>query len=98
MAMMSSSIVTVLETSGKHARWWLKVFGSGLKSINIIYNAGKENTSADALSRNPHGQVQVASVQSEDLTLSKMLQLNPVPNPFQLDFGAEQHPELCLTY
>ncbi len=105
-----SAVKAVLETpnpSGKHARWWLKVFGSG---INIVYKAGKENTSADALSCNPHGQVpqgveveqiQVASVQSEDLTLSELLQLDPVPkSPFELDFGAEQHkdPELCLMF
>ena len=38
--------------SGKHARWWLQVYGSGLKKIDIVYRARKENTRADALSRN----------------------------------------------
>jgi len=39
--------------SGKHARWWTKVYGSGMKSIQIVYRTGKENSNADALSRNP---------------------------------------------
>ncbi len=71
-----SAVKAVLETpnpSGKHARWWMKVFGSGIKTINIVYRAGMENANADALSRNPTGptppvaefeQVQVASVQA----------------------------------
>jgi hypothetical protein len=37
--------------SGKHARWWLQVYGSGVRKLDIIYRAGKENTRA--LSRNP---------------------------------------------
>ena len=39
--------------SGKHARWWLQVYGSGVRKLDIIYRAGRENTRADALSRNP---------------------------------------------
>lgn len=49
-----SAVKTVLETpspNGKHARWWLKIFGSSLNSIKIVYKAGKENGNADALSR-----------------------------------------------
>ena len=40
-------------TSGKHARWWTKVFASGAQEVEILYRAGKENTNADALSRQP---------------------------------------------
>ena len=35
-----SAVKAVLETpnpSGKHARWWSKVFGSGVRNINIVY-------------------------------------------------------------
>ena len=44
-----SAVKAVLETpnpSGKHARWWSKVFGSGVRNINIVYRAGKENGNA----------------------------------------------------
>lgn len=27
--------------SGKHARWWLRVFGSGVKKVDIVYRPGK---------------------------------------------------------
>lgn len=36
--------------SGKHARWWSKVYSSGIRTIDIAYRPGKENTNADALS------------------------------------------------
>ena len=51
-----SAVKTVLGApglSGKHARWWSKVFGSGVKEVDIVYRPGKENDRADALSRNP---------------------------------------------
>ena len=51
-----SAVKAILETpspSGKHARWWSKVYGSGVKSLHIVYRAGRDNANADALSRNP---------------------------------------------
>ena len=39
--------------TGQHARWWSKVYGSGIKLIDIIHRAGKESQHADALSRQP---------------------------------------------
>ena len=53
-----SAVKAVLETpnsSGKHARWWSKVFGSGVRNLEIVYRAGKENGNANALSRCPQG-------------------------------------------
>ena len=74
-----SAVKAVLETtnpSGKHARWWTKVFGSGLKSINIVYRAGKENINSDALSRNPAGptprNAELESVQVASLTIQEL--------------------------
>ena len=40
--------------SSKHARWWTKVYGSGVRDVQIIYHPVKENRNADALSYQPH--------------------------------------------
>ena len=51
-----SAVKAILETpspSGKHARWWSKVVGSVVARVNIVYHPGKDNSKADALSRNP---------------------------------------------
>ena len=58
--------------NGQHARWWTKVFGSGVKDVQIGHRAGRENSHADALSRQPHlpppdegiseGEVQVCAI------------------------------------
>ena len=74
-----SAVKAVLETSnptGKHARWWTKVYGRGVKEVRIIYRAGRENASADALSRSPQapaplegvaeGEMQISQVQTTD--------------------------------
>ena len=55
-----SAVGAVLQkpgAGGKHARWWLKVHGSGVKNVSIRYRPGRENSSADALSCSPVGSV-----------------------------------------
>ena len=74
-----SAVKAILETPtpcGKHARWWTKVYGQGVKDVKIQYRPGKMNANADALSRCPQApapetgmaedEVQIAAVGSED--------------------------------
>ena len=37
--------------SAKHARWWKRVYGSGIRDLKIRYRPGRSNTNVDALSR-----------------------------------------------
>ena len=98
-----SAIKAILETpspSGKHARWWLKVFGSGVGRVHIIYRPGSQNARADALSRNPvlcpndehvDLDVQVARVESlQDVEISELLEAPELPGLGQSDFHQEQ--------
>lgn len=39
--------------SGKHARWWTQVYGSGIQEVDIVYRPGKKCANVDALSRSP---------------------------------------------
>ena len=39
----------VLQTNGKHARWWSKVFSSGNSCVEIVCQSGKDNLTGDAL-------------------------------------------------
>ena len=103
-----SAVKSIFETpnpTGKHARWWTQVFGSDVKSVTIVYHAGRENTKADALSRSPsgpppavgiaEGEAQVASVDTEDI--ANLLQANPTVG-VTVNFSSKQHrdPELNM--
>ena len=46
------SILDKPSSNGKHALWWMKIFGSGVGKLKIIHRPGGENAGTDALSRN----------------------------------------------
>ena len=102
-----SAVKAVLETpnpSGKHARWWTRVYGTGVKTVQIVHRSGKSNASADALSRSPQamapqegiaeGEVQVAEVSASDI--QSLLSAAPGQESEANSFVHEQHrdPEL----
>ena len=68
-------------TSGKHARWWLKVYDSGVKEVKTRHKTRQENVNANTLSRSPQaptpevdlmeGEVQFAVVDDPQLPPSK---------------------------
>ena len=35
-------ILNASNPSGRHARWWTRVFGQGIKEVSIVHRAGKE--------------------------------------------------------
>ena len=84
-----SAVKAVLGNTGgsyKHARWWTRVYGAGIQNVNIIYRAGRDNTNADAISRQPQlpapavgtadDDVQVLSVGTDKLDISSLLELD----------------------
>ena len=106
-----SAVKAVLETSnptGKHARWWTRVYGRGVREVRIVYRAGRENASADALSRHPQGpapqhgiaqdETQVAVV-STDTDLSTLLRESPLllGKEQQGSYGTEQRKDSSLV-
>ena len=74
--------------TGRHARWWSKLYGSGIKQIDIVRRSGKMNLHADCLSRQPvmtipsdedsNTEVQIAQISCEASdTIDTLLQEEP---------------------
>ena len=71
------AILESLNLSGRHARLWSKVYGSGIKHIDIVHHAGRKNLHANCLSRQPvmpapsdedaNTEVQIALISCEPL-------------------------------
>ena len=72
--------------TGKHARWWTKVYASGVQVINSI---------ADALSRSANTSDRLKSLSEYSPDISTILQSDPIDTEAE-SFGEEQrkHREL----
>ena len=75
-----TAVKAVLEASnptGKHARWWSKVYGRGIQEVKIVYRAGKENKNADALSRTPVSPAPRVGIAEEEVQVSPISVTHP---------------------
>jgi len=73
--------------TGKHARWWSKVYRSGIKHIDIAHHPGKRNSHADCLFRqlvmppppdeDANVEVQITLISSEQNTIITLLEKEP---------------------
>ena len=103
-----SAVKSVLlnpHATGKHARWWSRVFNSGTKEIEIIYRPGKENACADALSHCPHVPAQAEGIAEakarvllcEVEDIEQLLALNPEKDTLVTGFSLnEQEKDMKL--
>ena len=105
-----TAVKAILQTpnpSGKHARWWTKVYASGVKNVKIQYRPGRLNSSADALSRSPqgtlrqashdHSEPQVSAITSSDVADIPSLLGSSVDSTAPVCFGDEQRKDSDLV-
>ena len=82
------AVLGVPNLTGQHTRWWIKVYGKGIRHIEIPHRPRKKNQPADALSKQPalpalvdnetSEEVQIAYISSNDTTnISTLLQKDP---------------------
>ena len=63
-------VLGIPNLTGQHSRWWSKVYGSGIRHIEILHTPGKKNQPADALSRQPALPAPVDDGTSEDVQIA----------------------------
>ena len=106
------AVLTNPGSNGKHTCWWTKVYGTGAKKVEIVYQAGKDNLHADALPWQPNlpapvegvaqEEVQVCAVNStqpeRDDTIGALLQADPEQGMNSSSFAEEQRKDdsICL--
>ena len=86
-----SAVKAILGTpslSGKHARWWTKLHGAGLREVEIRHRAGRENLRADALSRNPSSPS--TSVSDEEILQVAAITTTDETSDFLKDMDVEE--------
>ena len=69
-------VKAILETAnptGKHARWWTRVYGAGVKDVKIVHRARRENTNADALSRSPQAQTPAEGIAEGEIQVAAVI-------------------------
>ena len=66
------SVLEAANPTGKHARWWTRVYGRGIKEVTIRYGAGRENVNADALSRSPRLPAPNDGIAQDEVQVSTM--------------------------
>ena len=66
--------------SAKHARWWRKVYASGIRNLKIVYRPGRSNANADALSRCPQAQAPVEGIGEAEFQVATILSQPSSPN------------------
>ena len=94
-----TAVKAVLETpnlTGKHARWWSKIHGSGIGEVSIVHRAGKENRHADALSRQPVMSAPAERDEEADLEV-QVAKIVPTDVPDKLDELLRQQPTSTST-
>ncbi len=70
-----AAVKAVLQTSnpsGKHARWWTKVYGTGVEDVKIVYRAGRLNQCANALSHFPLVTTQAEGIAENEVQISSL--------------------------
>ena len=66
------SVLEAANPSGKHAQWWTRVYGRGIKEVTIRYRAGRENINVDALSRSPKLPAPEVGIAQDEVQVSSM--------------------------
>ena len=81
------SILEAANPTGKHARWWTRVYGRGIKEVTIRYRAGRENVNADTLSRSLRLPAPNVGIAQDEVQVSTMFSASLQDDSDEQDTG-----------